>query len=666
MLLEKFTHKLKQEVCNEINNAYSDLENVLPDVIHFTKPPSPDMGDYAIPCFPFARSLKKAPVAIAQEIANAFSPTDLIEKLQAVGPYVNIFINKTQFSKIVCSTVSVQKSDFGRGEKKQKQIMIEYSSPNTNKPLHLGHLRNNILGMAVANILEFYGYDVTKVNLVNDRGIHICKSMLAYQKWGNEDTPEKSGIKGDHFVGKYYVLFDQKLKEEKELYSKKHNIDTDAFSSSVCKNLKQQVSACKDPKEKKEMRQRLKGLEKNASAFNDEFLLNSKLYSEAQSMLQKWEKEDEDTRALWKMMNAWVMAGFHETYAILGCEFDTYYFESETFSLGKQYVQEGATKGTFIKKEDNSIWVKGESLKKGNPEGFKKFSPKDKLLLRADGTSVYITQDIGTTIMKNKDSSLDQCLFVVGEEQGLHFKTLFTILDILGFSWAKKCRHISYGMVTLPEGKLKSREGTSVDADDLVAEMQQRVIKKIRTNEKINVSEEKVEQTAKDIALAALKLFLLNISREKSLLFDPNKAISGEESNEEATGQSNAIAFSGDTGPYIQYGYARIFGIFRKANIEITSDVDYSLLSSLQEQTLLHKVADFPNAIASAAENDSPHVISGYLLELTKLLFKFYGAHKVIDTEEETKKARLLLCKTVAQVIKNGMNLLGINVPERM
>lgn len=662
MLLQEFTNNLKTEICQSINNAFSDATDISPDAIQFSTPPNSDMGDYAIACFPFAKALKKAPVAIATDIAASFAPSNLVSKMQAVGPYLNIFINKTLFNEAVCRTVMTSENNYGRGEKKNKTVMIEYSSPNTNKPLHLGHLRNNILGMAIANILDFYGYDVIKVNLVNDRGIHICKSMLAYEKWGEGETPESCGEKGDHFVGKYYVLFDNKLEQEKKQYANDKSIDLEKLAAEI-ESLKQQVRNCKEAAEKKQLRKQLKETEKTVEEFNNDFLTNSQLYNDALTMLKKWENNDTEVRQLWKTMNSWVMDGFHQTYDKLGCKFDKFYFESDTFSLGKQHVEDGAQKGVFAKHDDNSIWVSGESLKKQDPQTFKKFSPKDKLLLRADGTSVYITQDIGTTILKNEDKQLDQCLFVVGEEQELHFKTLFSILGILGFPWWEKCRHISYGMVNLPEGKLKSRKGTRVDADELVKEMEQRVVDIITANEKIDIDKEQIASVAEDIALAALKLFLLNISREKSLLFDPHKAISSDSDN---AGKSGAIAFTGDTGPYIQYGYARICGIFRNANATVTTEIDYTLLNSKEEQAVLQKVADFPQVVANAAQNDSPHFITTYLLDLTKALFKFYGVHQVICDDENTKQARLLLCKVVAQVIHNGMKLLGMNVPERM
>lgn len=475
--------------------------------------------------------------------------------------------------------------------------MVEYSSPNTNKPLHLGHIRNNLLGYSVAEILKAYGYDVIKANLVNDRGIHICKSMLAWQKYGNGETPASSGLKGDHLVGKYYVVFDKEYKKE---------IDA----------LKQDGQTEEEAKK------------------------NAPLIKEAQTMLQQWEAGDEAVIDLWKTMNGWVYAGFEKTYKQLGVDFDKFYYESETYLLGKDIIQEGLEKGVFFKKEDNSVWI--DLTDEGLDE---------KLVLRGDGTSVYITQDLGTAQLKYDEFQMDESIYVVGNEQDYHFKVLFAILKKLGKSWADGLYHLSYGMVDLPSGKMKSREGTVVDADDLMAEMVETA--KERTEElgkTADFAEEDKQVLYQTIGMGALKYFLLKVDPKKRLLFDPNESVD----------------FQGHTGPFVQYTHARIKSVLRKADYNGAQAVQPASLS-VYERDLIQALGNFPAVIEVAAREFSPAQLANYAYELAKLYNKFYHEESILKAEDEGVKAfRLDLSAAAAKVIAKSMNLLGIDVPERM
>ncbi|RZK48709.1 MAG: arginine--tRNA ligase [Pedobacter sp.] len=479
-----------------------------------------------------------------------------------------------------------------------KKILVEYSSPNTNKPLHLGHVRNNLLGYAVSELLKAVGYEVIKVNLVNDRGIHICKSMLAWQKWGNGETPESSGLKGDHLVGKYYVIFDKHYKEE--------------INALMATGMPEETAKKSAP-----------------------------LIVEAQQMLQQWEAGDAEIIALWEKMNGWVYEGFNITYKRLGVDFDKYYYESQTYLLGKDTIQEGLDKGVFFKKEDGSVWI---DL---TPDGL-----DQKLVLRADGTSVYITQDLGTAEMKHDDFQMEESIYVVGNEQDYHFKVLFLILEKLGKTWAKGLHHLSYGMVDLPSGKMKSREGTVVDADDLINEMVDTAKQQTEALGKIDAfSEQEREQLYNLIGMGALKYFLLKVEPKKRLLFNP----------------AESIDFQGHTGPFIQYTHARIKSLLAKTN-HVLNPVKPAEDLLDTELEMIRLMGTYTDVLKSAAQAFSPAIMANYLFELAKLFNKFYHEIPPLIKEEneQVKQNRLNLCVLTAQILKNGMGLLGIQVPERM
>ena len=488
--------------------------------------------------------------------------------------------------------------------------MIEYSSPNTNKPLHLGHVRNNLLGWSLAQIMAANGNKVVKTNIVNDRGIHICKSMLAWLRWGNGETPETSGKKGDHLIGDYYVAFDKHYREE-------------------VAQLKAQFEA--------------EGMD--AEAAEKKAKEEAPLIKEAHEMLVKWEQGDPEVRALWEKMNSWVYAGFDETYKALGVSFDKIYYESETYLEGKAKVEEGLKKGLFFRKEDNSVWADLTD------EGL-----DQKLLLRSDGTSVYMTQDIGTADMRFRDYPIDKMIYVVGNEQNYHFQVLSILLDRLGFKWGKELVHFSYGMVELPNGKMKSREGTVVDADDLVATMiaDARQMSEDKVNKLKDVSEEEKNEIARIVGMGALKYFILKVDARKNMLFNPEESID----------------FNGNTGPFIQYTHARIRSILRKAvaeGITIPDVLDASLPVNEKETELIQKMSEYGAAVAQAGKDYSPSGIANYCYELTKQFNQFYHDYSILNAESpEAKTVRLVLAANVAKIIKNGMALLGIEVPERM
>ena len=489
-------------------------------------------------------------------------------------------------------------------------VMIEYSSPNTNKPLHLGHVRNNLLGWSLAQIMEANGNKVVKTNIVNDRGIHICKSMLAWLKWGNGITPEKAGKKGDHLIGDFYVLFDKHFKEE-------------------CKQLQEQY-------EKEGM------TPDDAKAKAEQ---EAPLIKEAHEMLVKWEHNDPKVRALWEKMNSWVYAGFDETYKAMGVGFDKIYYESNTYLVGKKKVEEGLAKGLFIRKEDNSVWADLTD------EGL-----DQKLLLRKDGTSVYMTQDIGTAEMRFNDFPIDKMIYVVGNEQNYHFQVLSILLDRLGFKWGKDLVHFSYGMVELPNGKMKSREGTVVDADDLVASMIEnaKTLSEDKVNKLEGITEDEKNEIARIVGMGALKYFILKVDARKNMLFNPEESID----------------FNGNTGPFIQYTYARIRSILRKAeaqSIALPASLADDAPLNEKEIALIQKLNDFGAAVAQAGIDYSPSGIANYCYELTKEFNQFYHDYSILNADTEAEKiTRLVLAKNVAKVIKNGMALLGIEVPERM
>ncbi|POY37421.1 arginine--tRNA ligase [Solitalea longa] len=553
-------------------------------------------GDVTVVVFPFTRFSKKSPDVTAQEIGEFLKQNVTeIADFNVIKGFLNIVIDDSYWINRYKTNAST--SNFGFAPSNGKKVMVEYSSPNTNKPLHLGHVRNNLLGYSVAQIIGAAGYEVIKTNLVNDRGIHICKSMLAWQKFGNGETPESSGLKGDHLVGKYYVIFDKEYKKQ---------ID----------ELKAQGLA------------------------EDEAKKQAPLIIESQQMLQKWEEGDTAVIELWKMMNSWVYAGFNVTYNNLGVNFDKYYYESNTYLLGKDIIEEGLAKGVFFRKPDSSVWI--DLTADGLDE---------KLVLRSDGTSVYITQDLGTAELKHDDFQMDKSVYVVGNEQDYHFKVLFLILDKLGKSWAKGLYHLSYGMVDLPSGKMKSREGTVVDADDLLDEMIDTARQHTEDLGKVDdfTEEEKIELFRK-IGLGALKYHLLKVDPKKRLMFDPNESID----------------FQGHTGPFIQYTYARIKSVIRKSEQADFAGIVPETINK-DERELIQQLDKFPTIIADAAENYNPASVANYLYELAKGYNKFYHDNPILKNEdEELKKFRLALSSLTADVLNRGTSLLGIEVPERM
>lgn len=555
-------------------------------------------GQLTIVVFPIVRFSKKSPEVTANELgAYLQEHVEDITGFNVIKGFLNLSIAEAYWLNLFNN--EVLKPDFGIIPSSGKKVMVEYSSPNTNKPLHLGHVRNNLLGYSVSELLKANGAEVFKVNLVNDRGIHICKSMLAWQKWSNGETPESSGIKGDHLVGKYYVIFDKEYKKE-----------IDAL--------------------------------KAEGQTEEEAKKNAPLIKEAQAMLLAWENGDEEVKALWSKMNGWVYDGFAVSYKNLGVDFDKYYYESNTYLLGKDTVEEGLAKGVFFKKEDGSVWI--DLTDDGLDQ---------KLVLRADGTSVYITQDLGTAQMKYDDFAMDESIYVVGNEQDYHFKVLFLILEKLGKTWAKGLHHLSYGMVDLPNGKMKSREGTVVDADDLVKEMIETAKQKTEALGKINdFSEAEKETLYHNIGLGALKYFLLKVEPKKRLLFDP----------------AESIDFQGNTGPFIQYTHARIKSLLNKAGYTPAATTSPDLAISNTELDMIMLLARYPSEIAIAAKGFSPASLANYLYEVAKMFNKFYHEVPPIIKEEnaEMRQLRLNLSAVVANILKGGMRLLGITVPERM
>lgn len=554
-------------------------------------------GQITVVTFPFTRFSKKSPEQTGTEIGEYLqSNLKEVARFNVIKGFLNLSISNEFWLSTFKDQIA--KSNFGSFSSNGRKVLVEYSSPNTNKPLHLGHIRNNLLGYSVAEILAAAGSEVYKANLVNDRGIHICKSMLAWQKYGNGETPESSGLKGDHLVGKYYVVFDKEYKKE---------ID--------------QLKA--------------EGLTE------DEAKKKAPLIQEAQLMLQRWEAHDEEVIALWKKMNGWVYSGFEVTYKKLGVDFQKFYYESDTYILGKDIIQEGLEKGVFFKKADGSVWI--DLTEDGLDE---------KLVLRADGTSVYITQDLGTAQLKYDDFKMDESIYVVGNEQDYHFKVLFLILEKLGKPWAKGLYHLSYGMVDLPSGKMKSREGTVVDADDLIQEMVDTARQRTEELGKVEgFTEEEKEKLYHMIGMGALKYFLLKVEPKKRLLFDPNESID----------------FQGHTGPFIQYTHARIKSVLAKAAYEAQHDTSFAQALTDSERELVVLLSTYPQIVQASAKEHSPAQIANFVYEVAKLYNKFYHESPIIKAEDEDlKQFRLKLSAATAEVIKKGMRLLGIEVPERM
>ena len=593
MTIEQHITKLAKSAVQALYNAEVDEAQV---VLQKTRPEFE--GNITLVVFSFAKQARKAPQVIASEIGEWFmaNGNGLISKYNAVQGFLNLCISDSfwveQLEQID------QDADYGRQADRNQLMMVEYSSPNTNKPLHLGHVRNNLLGYSIAQIQEANGWKVVKTNIVNDRGIHICKSMLAWLKYGNGETPETSGKKGDHLIGDYYVRFDKEYK----------------------KQISELMSQGKDEESAKK---------------------EAPLILEAQEMLRKWESNDPEIRGLWAKMNEWVYAGFDETYRRMGVSFDKIYYESNTYLEGKSEVEKGLANGQFYRREDGSVWA--DLTKDGLDE---------KLLLRSDGTSVYMTQDIGTAKLRFQDYPIDKMVYVVGNEQEYHFKVLSILLDRLGFPFGKELVHFSYGMVELPNGKMKSREGTVVDADDLMDKMVEdaKEISKDKVNTLQGVTEEEANEIARKVGMGALKYFILKVDPRKNMLFNPEESID----------------FNGNTGPFIQYTFARIQSVLRKAESSPASSVSIKPLEE-KELTLIQRLCEYPVVVRTAGDNFSPAVICNYAYDLACEFNSFYHDLSILNEKDEQKRAlRLLLAKNVAKVLRSAMGLLGIEMPERM
>lgn len=605
--------KIEDQITSAALAAVKDLYGVeVPEkMIQLQKTRSDFEGNLTLVTFPLLKTSHKKPEDTAQDLGEYLKKNcKAVADFNVVKGFLNLVIAQSAWVGLLNDINGDEKFGEKRVTDENPLVMIEYSSPNTNKPLHLGHVRNNLLGWSLAQIMEANGNKVVKTNIVNDRGIHICKSMLAWLKWGNGITPEKAGKKGDHLIGDFYVLFDKHFKEE-------------------CKQLQEQY-------EKEGM------ITDEAKAKAEQ---EAPLIKEAHEMLVKWENNDPEIRALWEKMNSWVYAGFDETYKALGVGFDKIYYESNTYLVGKKKVEEGLKKGLFIRKDDNSVWADLTN------EGL-----DQKLLLRKDGTSVYMTQDIGTAEMRFNDFPIDKMIYVVGNEQNYHFQVLSILLDRLGFKWGKDLVHFSYGMVELPNGKMKSREGTVVDADDLVASMIEnaKTLSEDKVNKLEGITEEEKNEIARIVGMGALKYFILKVDARKNMLFNPEESID----------------FNGNTGPFIQYTYARIRSILRKAeaqNITLPDTLNDDAPLNEKEIALIQKLNDFSVAVAQAGVDYSPSGIANYCYELTKEFNQFYHDYSILNADTEAEKiTRLVLAKNVAKVIKNGMALLGIEVPERM
>ena len=604
---------IENEIFKAVKVAVKELygQEVADSMVQIQKTKSTFEGNLTVVVFPFLKISKKKPEDTAQEIGEYLKQncSNVVADFNVVKGFLNLCIAPAAWVALL-NTINAE-AKFGEKPVTENSplVMIEYSSPNTNKPLHLGHVRNNLLGWSLAQIMEANGNKVIKTNIVNDRGIHICKSMLAWLKWGNGETPETSGKKGDHLIGDYYVAFDKHYREE-------------------IAELKAQYIK--------------EGMEEEAAT--EKAKAEAPLIKEAHEMLVKWENNDPEVRALWQKMNNWVYAGFDETYKMMGVGFDKIYYESNTYLEGKKKVEEGLEKGRFFRKDDNSVWADLTN------EGL-----DQKLLLRSDGTSVYMTQDIGTADLRFKDFPIDKMIYVVGNEQNYHFQVLSILLDRLGFKWGKDLVHFSYGMVELPNGKMKSREGTVVDADDLMEAM---ITDARKTSDELgkfnDMTEEEKQEIARMVGLGALKYFILKVDARKNMLFNPEESID----------------FNGNTGPFIQYTYARIRSIMRKAvaeGIVIPAELGADAPLNEKETDLIQKLNDFGAAVAQAGIDYSPSGIANYCYELTKQFNQFYHDYSILNADSEAEKTvRLVLAANVAKVIKNGMELLGIEVPERM
>ena len=591
MTLEQHISLLAKAAVKALYNVDADDEQIS---LQKTRPEFE--GNITLVVFPFVKLARKAPAQVAAEIGEELLKNELVAKYNAIQGFLNLVIDDAFWIKQL-EAIDAE-ANYGQQPNRDKLMMVEYSSPNTNKPLHLGHVRNNLLGYSIARIQEANGWKVVKTNIVNDRGIHICKSMLAWLKYGNGETPETSGKKGDHLIGDYYVRFDKEYKAQ--------------IAELMAKGLDEETAKREAP-----------------------------LMLEAQDMLRKWEANDPEVRALWARMNEWVYAGFDETYRRMGVSFDKIYYESNTYLEGKSEVEKGLASGAFYRREDGSVWA--DLTKDGLDE---------KLLLRSDGTSVYMTQDIGTAKLRFQDYPIDKMVYVVGNEQEYHFKVLSILLDRLGFPFGKELVHFSYGMVELPNGKMKSREGTVVDADDLMDKMVEdaREISKDKVNTLQGITEDEANEIARKVGLGALKYFILKVDPRKNMLFNP----------------AESIDFNGNTGPFIQYTYARIQSVLRKAD---PRDLDISTSRHLEEKelALIQRLCEYPAVVRNAGDNFSPAVICNYAYDLACDFNSFYHDLSILNESDAAKRAlRLLLAKNVAKVLASAMSLLGIEMPERM
>lgn len=604
--------KIEQDITAAVVKAVETLYGATVDAaqIQLQKTKREFEGSLTLVVFPLLRVSRKKPEDTASDIGAYLKENcHAVADYNVIKGFLNLTVSHESWLEMLENINADESYGIHKPDENSPLWMIEYSSPNTNKPLHLGHLRNILLGWALANIEEACGKQVVKTNIVNDRGIHICKSMLAWLKYGNGETPQSSGKKGDHLIGDYYVLFD--------------------------KHYRQQV---------KELTEKYTAEGMNEEEARKQAEQDAPLMREAHEMLVKWEQGDNEVRTLWRKMNEWVYAGFNETYRTMGVGFDKIYYESDTYLVGKSLVEDGLDKGIFFRKDDGSVWadLRNEGL-------------DEKLLIRADGTSVYMTQDIGTAKLRYQDFPIKKMIYVVGNEQDYHFKVLSILLDRLGFEWGKSLVHFSYGMVTLPNGKMKSREGTVVDADDLMEEM---VLTAKQTSEELgkfaDIPEDEKAETARIVGMGALKYFLLKVDARKNMLFNPEESID----------------FNGNTGPFIQYTYARIRSVLRKANaqgLDINSPVPAGTEVNDKEAALIQLLADFDATVRQAGEDMSPSIIANYCYDLVKEYNQFYHDYSILREENEGKKRlRIVLSANVAKIVRSGMNLLGIEMPERM
>ncbi|PWB38723.1 MAG: arginine--tRNA ligase [Parcubacteria group bacterium] len=605
MLMEQ---TIKKVLVDQIKKTFGF--GLTAESLSFDRPPDTKLGDLAFSCFDLAKQLKKNPAVVAEELTKDFSDHPYLEQVKNFGPYINFFVSQKYLSDNLFAMTrdkTFGQSALGQGQK----ILLEFSGPNTNKPQHIGHLRNNVLGQSLVNIFKHCGYKVIPVNIINDRGIHIVKSMLAWMEFGQGETPASSGIKGDHLVGKYYVRFGQELAKEKEKYFTDNKINLVKLS-----NLEQKEVA-------------------------EKFLAQSQWMAKARALLLRWEQDNKEVKKLWKTMNSWVYDGYKVTYDRLGIKFDKNYYESETYLLGKDLIAAGLDKKIFFKKDDGSVWVdlKDEGL-------------EEKLLLRSDGTSVYMTQDLGTAKERYEEYKFDRAIYVVASEQERHFKVLFATLKKLGFAWAEKLYHLSYGMMSLPSGKIKSREGVTADADDLMDRVHQKAKEVMAAAEKqITTNAQEEENIAEIVGLGALKFFMLGTTPQKNIIFKP----------------SESISFDGYTGPFIQYTHARINNLLKKYGKKITAKLKSDEKFNTEEKELITTLLDFPEIIKKSALDYNPAVLCQYLFNLAKTFNNFYQNHSVLSAEtEDLKKMRLLLSAQTKKVLFDGLALLAINAPEVM